>query len=446
MAVNPFHSSRFTKGATCISCCALPPPPVTPGVCAVPLARVPNIHFTEYYLTADQGQFADQAALEVVWNTVRDGCYAHARGSKTIGFSDPEVLPVSVSGSGGNVSATFPSYLGGDGWRLPSVVAVLGFSSAPGDTVAINISASTTAIAGATGSPTCDNGLVAIPSVDIFDAAGMGHVWGGFVFPGWCDEENGWIYTNGGSASGAPTDADGGSMPDLSGMSLIAVVSGVAFGQGVEFIVGSGSTLTVELSVSAEHLTLSPVFFNGFESNYESCPRLLLPPLTEQTGNWYEDLDAAMAALDFASSSCLGYYEGSVPAAMAGFSATPGSNSLTLSVLTVFQPLSCWASVNAEHGETLTITTSGGSLMSGFLYDSDGALLEEFALEPSPWTSASLPYSGRYTINIVDVSNEPPTPTSWPISAVVTSSGALSANPVQALYDVGAPCPDRLDC
>lgn len=209
----------------------------------------------------------------------------------------------------------------------------------------------------------------------------------------------------------------------------------------------SSDTLTL---TSSDVFTPNPVIAlwddSGTTRQLEACPKMLLPPLTESTGDWYADCAAAATAItDRAASGCKGYYDGAVTASEAGFTAT-GTTSLALAVSVDETPLTCWGSVNCEGGETITITTSGGSEMTGNIYDDTGTLVESFTAESSPFTSAALPYTGRYTVEIQSVSNPPPTPTTWPLSATITSSGTMSVNEIAALFHSGLDCPSRLMC
>ena len=179
-----------------------------------------------------------------------------------------------------------------------------------------------------------------------------------------------------------------------------------------------------------------------------ACPKLLLPPLTEDSGTWYADCAAADAVLTDADqvSNCVGFCEGGP--GLTAFTATDGGTSLTLatthgSAVSVSQ--TCWGGVNAEDGETITATATVGAGTAGLvvnIYDDTGTLVESSGSVSSPWTSAALPYTGRYTISvIVDTSS-----TTTTFSAVISSSGTMSVNEIQARYDLSLTCAATLDC
>lgn len=181
-----------------------------------------------------------------------------------------------------------------------------------------------------------------------------------------------------------------------------------------------------------------------------ACPKLLLPPLTESTGDWYADCAAADAVLTdpLQVSNCVGYYGGGSGNLPDTFAATDGGSSLSFSA-TWGSPTSgfgdCYGGVNAEAGETISFAFTGGTLGSADIYDDAGALVESIASGSSPITSAALPYTGRYTFRVrtfVFIMDPPFTSA----SITATSSGAMSVNPIQALYDVGLTCPARLNC
>lgn len=206
------------------------------------------------------------------------------------------------------------------------------------------------------------------------------------------------------------------------------------------------ASASLSATISSSFLTVNPViakYIDGTTTRkLEACPRLLLPPLTEATGDWYADCATANTVINDSVSNCIGLNYGGGNS----FVATNGGTSLTLSVTSSPDPLSCWASVNAESGETLTISYSGGSDIAAAIYDYTGTLVESIAASSSPFVSAALPYTGRYMIYIQSVSSPPPTSTTWPITAIITSSGTISINEITALYDNGATCASRLDC
>ncbi len=185
---------------------------------------------------------------------------------------------------------------------------------------------------------------------------------------------------------------------------------------------------------------------SGTTRYLDACPKLFLPPLTESTGNWYVDATAAQTAIDDLTSNCVGYTESLTN--LTSFTATDGGSTLTLAqVLTVGATTSpaMWGSVNGVGGATITVTATVGAGTAGLnvnIYDYTGTLVQASGATSSPWVSSGLPYEGRYIVNVSTTS----TLTTVAMSAVISSSGALTVNDVQAMYDIGLECPGRLDC
>ncbi len=181
---------------------------------------------------------------------------------------------------------------------------------------------------------------------------------------------------------------------------------------------------------------------SGTTRQLEACPKLYLPYQTEISGTWYADETAAQDVLDdpLTVADCIGFFFPTVDWTSA--SAADSGTAVTLSAS--FSPdqgdMAGIVSINAEAGETITFTASGFADLNVIIYDTEFNIVES-AVGSSPQTSASLPYTGRY---IIDYQLSNGTVPSGAI--VITSSGSLSANPIQALYDVGLGCPARLDC
>jgi hypothetical protein len=212
---------------------------------------------------------------------------------------------------------------------------------------------------------------------------------------------------------------------------------------------GTAVTSTVTNS-SDDTMTANPIIAlwddSGTTRQLWACPKLLLPPLTESTGDWYADETEAQAAIDDYTSNCVGYIESLTN--ITTFTATDGGTSLTLAaVLTVgaTSAPAMWGGVNAVGGQTITITATAGTgtpSLSAFIYDDTGTLVEASGSVASPWVSSALPYTGRYTIKVTTSS----TLATVALAAAITSSGALSVNQVQARYDIGLECSANLDC
>lgn len=176
-----------------------------------------------------------------------------------------------------------------------------------------------------------------------------------------------------------------------------------------------------------------------------ACPKLLLPPLTESTGDWYADATAAATAISTLTNGCKGYIESTTN--VSSFSAS-GTTSLTLAETLTAGAMSCptvWGGINAVDAATITSTITVGAGTAGqtvTIYDDTGTQVETSGATTSPWTSAALPYTGRYTVKIAMTSSSNTTS----MSAAITSSGTMSVNTVQARYDLGLVCAATDDC
>jgi len=183
---------------------------------------------------------------------------------------------------------------------------------------------------------------------------------------------------------------------------------------------------------------------SGTTRSLWACPKLLLPPLTESTGDWYASCaDAATVLTDpLKTSNCVGYNQGGP--GLSAFTATDGGTSLTLACTGVAGVIT-WGGVNCVGGQTLTVnaSVSAGTVdVIVQIYDDTGTLVDSTTATSPPWTSSALPYTGRYTVRIVVES----TTGSANTSAVITSSGTMSVNPIAAAWDNGLTCPSYLNC
>lgn len=184
---------------------------------------------------------------------------------------------------------------------------------------------------------------------------------------------------------------------------------------------------------------------SGTTRNLWACPKLLLPPLTESTGDWYADATAAATAISTLTNGCKGYIESTTN--VSSFSAS-GTTSLTLAETLTAGAMSCptvWGGINAVDAATITSTITVGAGTAGqtvTIYDDTGTQVETSGATTSPWTSAALPYTGRYTVKIAMTSSSNTTS----MSAAITSSGTMSVNTVQARYDLGLVCAATDDC
>lgn len=177
--------------------------------------------------------------------------------------------------------------------------------------------------------------------------------------------------------------------------------------------------------------------------NLWACPKLLLPPLTESSGDWYASCADAATAITDQVSNCVGYYGNALTGLT--FVATDGGTSLVFSLSTAGPPLLSagpfWGGVNAEAGQTLSFDSTGFTNGNVDIYDDTGTLIENLT-GATTLTSSALPYTGRYTVKITI--NAGGIPSSC--TATVTSSGTLSVNEIQARWDDGLTCAATLDC
>ncbi len=213
-------------------------------------------------------------------------------------------------------------------------------------------------------------------------------------------------------------------------------------------------TTTTSFSFVATHsamITVNPVILiyddSGTTRQLWACPKLLLPPLTEAPP-YNQYVDCAEAALQIATytSDCVGFQSPSTGIDNTLWSATDHGTSIDFNAPSSPGGLSdCWCSVNALASETINISYSGGTNLSGGIYDDTGTLIEPISDSGGAFVSSSLTANGRYTVNFNVFTPFPGTVT-FPLDASVSSSGTMSSNPIQAMYDVGLSCSGRLNC
>lgn len=214
------------------------------------------------------------------------------------------------------------------------------------------------------------------------------------------------------------------------------------------FTAGYGSTTTsvaVDWTVTVDDTAaFQPVVAlwddSGTTRQLEACPKLYLPVLTESTGDWYEDCANAAANITLATADCLfsiddGY--GDPPEYTAS-----GALVVARSNVVPFFGIGGWASFNAIAGETISVAWTDFMTATVDIYDDTGTLVQHLTGSSSPLTSSALPYTGRYIIHVVISAGGSFTSASF----MMTSSGTITANPIQALYDIGLTCPARLYC
>lgn len=242
------------------------------------------------------------------------------------------------------------------------------------------------------------------------------------------------------------------------------VVTAPADGEYILVLDGSGAGDAATFSYSSTStfsgtFTINPVIAlwddSGTTRRLWACPKLLLPPLTEDTGDWYASCADADALLTdpISVSNCVGYSSG----AGDNFTATDGGTSLTLydDLNTVVDPrFTMWGGINLVGGQTVSVayTISGGGgheAGSAALYDDTGTLVQlvlSFGTSSGTLSFSAVPYTGRYTIRCGAGRNDGVSTGFFSANFVITSFGTLSVNPIQAVYDVGLGCAARLDC
>jgi hypothetical protein len=220
-------------------------------------------------------------------------------------------------------------------------------------------------------------------------------------------------------------------------------------------VIGEDNSTTLSSDVlitSTDTLWVNPVIAlwddSGTTRSLWACPKLILPPLTESTGDWYADCAAAADDITDFSSNCFGYFEPS--AEVATFSAN-GGGSLNYDFVATTVAANTgvmWGSFNADSGDIITVAQDGdpGGIFVQ-IYDYDGVLVEDFSTSSgvNSVASSALPYTGRYTIKI-QVIFPPPAAPFTSLNVDVTSSGSLDPNSIQARYDLGLTCAGLLNC
>lgn len=233
-------------------------------------------------------------------------------------------------------------------------------------------------------------------------------------------------------------------LPDDGGYVLLFVIAGQTPSMG-------GTTLTGSLEItSSDTMVVNPVIAlwddSGTTRKLWACPKLLLPPLTESSGAKYSNCAAASTVLTDPKqvSNCVGHVSGGPTLFTTSFAAVDGGSSLSFGAV-YSSPQgdtgTWWGCVNAEASATLIAAFSGVTEIFFRIYDDAGNEIDFVNTSSSPAISAALPYTGRYIIAIFLSGSGITTP-----GAVLTSSGVLSVNPIQALYNRGLDCSARLDC
>lgn len=201
---------------------------------------------------------------------------------------------------------------------------------------------------------------------------------------------------------------------------------------------------------------------------------MMLPVLTESTGDWYADEPSAQTVIDNNTRNCVGYSDLTAANYDAfTWSATDGGSSLAISGSATDgfsgdpNVMGFYASLDLEAGETISVawaytgSASGpGSENQGFskitIYGSDGVLIETVnhdiaagaTSDSGTLVSSTLPSTGRYIVLFVikPAFVALPNTVDYTVNYTATSSGTLSVNKIQALYDTGGASPSCLAC
>lgn len=219
----------------------------------------------------------------------------------------------------------------------------------------------------------------------------------------------------------------------------VLLISGIGIMIGILTYVNFAFTVTCDMDY-----WVNPVIAlwddSGTTRQLEACPKMLLPPLTEAGWGWWADCANAALAISGQSADCLVYNE--YP--YISMSAVDSGTGVNLdAVMELFSPPIMWVSLNLEAGETLTAAyTASVGAVSVTIFDYEGNEVETL-LGVSPLTSAALPYTGRYIVRATGAGDFPVGTT---VSVDYTSSGAISANQIQSLYNIDLDCPARLNC
>ena len=248
--------------------------------------------------------------------------------------------------------------------------------------------------------------------------------------------------------------------PSATGNFTFSVAQAGSYMVIVQYDYGTSETGIIEICISSDSaLVPNPIVFPYLDDDLvtirhlEACPKMLLPILTEQNGNWFEDETAAQDWITAWTKSCI---VANAEDWAYAWSASFASEELTVSGGPAspeagdFQTF--WFSVNAEAGETFTLTfTAGANTVGTFSIfanygEEPGEHIEDVGPGTSPITSSALPYTGRYLVAVSLYNPDPGDPTFEYASFVFSSSGTLSINQIQALYDVALSCPARLNC
>jgi hypothetical protein len=214
---------------------------------------------------------------------------------------------------------------------------------------------------------------------------------------------------------------------------------------------------------------------SGTTRSFWACPKFLLPPGTESSGDWYVDETEAQGVIDDFTNGCTAYTTATAASYSAYSYSVTGTTSLSMSGSEtsvigldpgVLNVLGCF---NAVAGDDLTVAwtysstgddpaPSPGILSVGvFYYDESGTQQSVLDITENPdvdsdsgsSSTGALPFTGKYYVALYAQSRRILDPWESETTAAtvgITSDGDMSVNTIQALYDLSLSCPARLDC
>ena len=274
------------------------------------------------------------------------------------------------------------------------------------------------------------------------------------------------------SAAAILYDAETGTQIDIDNaatnsgnLTVIAPQSGtyylkMVFTAGVTAPGSCGLLLTSTVSSGSNRMILNPAIVryddNGTTRQLETCPKLLLPLFTEATGNWYDNLSEAQSAIA-ASINCLSVsYDPGQGGSYGSLSANASFNSLALVGSYTNGGEAPFSSVGMYGSVSLA---GAGSLNVDFVFpasssygldvrDENGNLVYSQSFSGGSNATITVPglSPGKYLIFCITTASVGPGGTNTSVFTASAIGTTLTANLVQALYDVGLDCPGRLDC
>ncbi len=208
-------------------------------------------------------------------------------------------------------------------------------------------------------------------------------------------------------------------------------------------------------------------------------PKMLLPPLTEISGDWYADCTSAKDEQDNQSGDDIGYISEPPSESDSQDVSASGGSSLTLAGTQVrtmpagnLHQMTLWASINLLAGADITLdtdasmtavdpTTIGELEITADILDLEGNVVATGGLSDGAFGSlssnsdssdmgAAIAYNGRYIVRIlVQWTKEVPivgsSQSTLVTSFVIASDLTMTVNKIQSLYDIGLMCPARLE-